>query len=116
MNENTTEYVAGLRAAADWIEAHAKVLEAEAEPKGSLGSIGIYCRDGADLAAFAQHLAPATKTGDDHFMQVERRFGPIRIYGFVSRDKVCRKVVKTEMREVEVIEWECDPVLAHLPD
>jgi hypothetical protein len=67
-----------------------------------------------------------TKDADDTYVTVTRKFGPLAVDVYTTRDLVCeRVVVGTETVEVpdpnapkvtverEVVEWKCTPVLAN---
>lgn len=109
---NATEFVHGLREAADWIEQHADhVDDTYTFPSHNLRLL-CYCTDSEEMAREVRILGSGQKEPDDNYFAVVRRFGPIAIQVYTSREKVCRKVTRTEMRAVEVTEWECDPILA----
>lgn len=87
---------------------------------------------GATLADCARRLAigaplgAVTKQHDDYgYVRVNRAFGTVAIEAWAGREQVCtRKVVGTETVEVpdpdaprvkverDVVEWECEPILA----
>jgi hypothetical protein len=143
--ENRSSFTAGLRAVADFLDEHPEVrlpyLGAYAEGS-DLPSLPIYLVTGAtardELAAITRAMGTATKAvkqfavGGDSF-QVWREFEGIVLCAGVDRGEVCTKVVTgTEDREVEevvtpavtrkvvkqveVVEWKCEPLLAPAPD
>jgi hypothetical protein len=76
-----------------------------------------------EMGKIARFFAPCNKRFSDHYFEVSKWFGTIKIEFAVSRDAVCeRKVVGTRTVEVpareaytrteDVVEWECKPLLA----
>ena len=111
------EYVYGLRELADWIEENEEFVESKHLLQDSLGSLLMCALTEEELAQQVQVLGRGQKSGDDRYFKVTRQFGPVQVYAFIQREKVCRKVTRTELREVEVTEWECeDSILDHLPE
>lgn len=125
------EYVAGLRAFADWVEENAEGLEWELDREDSLDFL-MPALNRADFARYARMLGRGEKRVDEVHFFLERRFGPVRAYAYVSRELVCeRKVVATReitklvpdpeqvalvpmvevTEKVEDVEWVCDPAI-----
>lgn len=115
------DFIRGLRELADWMEA-----TPEAKPP-IYHDVNVYL----DSKEEAQQLAKYGKGVDKRYVMnslyLQKRFGDIiRYTATIQRDKVCRKVVKGTQtkevldyanvprvtKEVEVVEWLCDPLLA----
>jgi hypothetical protein len=123
------EMAAGLRWLADFIETHGVEIPLEygiSDPKVNLN---VYCQNKEDMASLAKALASQGMVSKDFstdYAYVRKNFGPhVKVEGWSSRDRVCRaKVVGTKTQpirefidtgrteEVNIIEWECDPILA----
>lgn len=129
-----SEYSAGLRDFADWVDANAEFLEGESFVLDNPLRFAIYALTAEEFARTVRMVGKAVKVPDDKWMNVQRRFGPVVVEVFTDRDIVCRKVV-TATREVtreipdpeaptvtvtetvEDYEWACDePLLAALPE
>lgn len=90
-----------------------------------------YVDDRAELQAVARELGSAIKGFDDDSAWVSKKFGPVELRYYVSRNEVCERVV-TGTREVvkqvptafeaqtvveEIVEWRCDDsILAPEPE
>lgn len=120
------EYAASLREIADFIDAHDE-LEFDAPNYLRLGwCYGSDNEAQQQIAAFARAFGSCEKEYGDAFFKVSRKIGEIKVYAATSREKVCRKVVKgtrvvprqvieakiIEEHEEEIVEWECEPLLA----
>lgn len=141
MSTNRDGFTAGLRAIACFLDDHPDVplpyLGRGAEGS-SLPGMPIFLVDQstarAELAAVTRAMGTATKApvtyhnGDERF-QVWREFAGIVLYAQADRAEVCTRVVTgTEDREVEeevkpavtrkvtkkveIVRWECSPILA----
>lgn len=108
------EYSAGLRELADWVDTNAELLDEQQRLQPDSRMILFYATTPERLAEYVRLIGGGEKNGDDNYFTVTRRFGPITLQAYTSRENVCRKVTRTEMREVEVTEWECDDaILSH---
>ncbi len=115
MNGNA-EMAAGLRDLADWLDAHP-----DEEVSGNVRLLA-YRFDADEFRATVRALGRGAKESNDEWASVIRSFGPaVAIYAYTAREQVCRKVVvgtRVEpervipAREVEIVEWECQPILA----
>ena len=109
LTEEQREYVDGLRALADFLEAHPDLIEIHLPAT-------FHVFPGSDKAKFARlalQLGTSEKSVDSSWYNVERSFGPHKICVATSRSNVCEKiVVGSETVEIE----EADPeVVAALP-
>jgi len=93
-----TEYAAGLRQLADWIEAHPEQPRPDAE-------LSVYALNTKqEAAACLRALTPCKKEYRDELFQLSRMFGPLNLKFIFYRNAVCtRKVVGTKEVGVEVI-------------
>ena len=117
----------GLRELADWFDAHPEVSLPYAPDF-------IVCSPDtrAEAAAVLLALKPCNKDYSDTLLTLRRQFGPITVKFLFQRDAVCvRRVVGhkempeevVEARErqvlprrlVEIVEWDCEPILAPRP-
>ena len=110
------EYVAGLRALADWIEAN---------PEQPLSEtiLSVWCqRDTKEAAAAVMRaFGSCEKEYGDSCFYLKKAFGPITLRFVFLRAAVCtRRVVGTKHvpaqfypeREEEIVKWDCHPILA----
>lgn len=119
------EFIAGLRALADW-------LEERPELPAPIGGerVLVFTQDVETFREHLRHMGAVEKkySGDDYACAI-KRFGPINYEVFTDREKVCRRMqvgirtivqevpvedVETKTVEVEepVYEWDCSPFLA----
>lgn len=120
------EFVTGLRDAADFIEAHPD-LPVYGEDYGEV-TLTVPVASGEEMGRIARLLGRADKDYSGSTAKVERRIGPVVLGAFGSREQVCKaKVVGTKEVEreqivtpavteivtetVDVVEWECEPLL-----
>jgi hypothetical protein len=116
------EYTDGLRALADFLDAHPDVLE---DVSHSGFDCGAFFDNKTRLAAFAKAVGGQLDKGKyGGYLEVAKRFGPHKLTGNVAEDLVCERiVVGTETVEVpdpeapkvtierEIVEWKCPPIL-----
>ena len=114
------EFADGLRAIADWYEAHPEVAP-PAFPE--ILHASVESKDEAVTIAAA--LKPCAKRYSDTLMELERTFGPIRLRFLFWREAVCeRRVVGVKdvpertvpAHTEEIVEWDCHPLLKPDPD
>ncbi len=111
-------WVDGLRAMADFAEAHPEMLPEY--PMAASLFVGLPEGDPKEeMAKMARVLAPCEKevpdyeTGSFHLV---KRFGPHKYTVFTERENVCaRKVIGTEDVEVEVYSEEAQAIIDTLP-
>lgn len=124
--------IEGLRALADFLEAHPDL-----EAKAYVGTTHLVAHNAEDFASFAKRLAgpigTTTKYATDKHLTVSRAFGPVVIETFAARENVCERVQTGEVevqREVypddvvptietvtePVYEWVCPPSFLALAD
>ena len=89
MEEKKQTTAEGLRALADWYEAH---------PEIDTPNVFIHIWDRSSeaakkLAAVVKAMGTCEKSIDDYSLTVKRDFGPIMLAAIISRDAVCRKIV-----------------------
>ena len=104
---NGTEYARGLRAIADWYEAHPDM------PVPHTEDVGVYgVKETLEEAArIAEALKPCRKEWEKEFFKLVRDFGPLRLKFVFRRSAVC--TARRVERIVEVVEWDCpDSLLA----
>jgi len=129
-----SEYSAGLRDFADWVDANAEFLEEETFALSATVFFRLYAMNAEEFAKSVRAIGKGTKSADDKWMNVQRHFGGVTVEAFTDRDTVCRKVVTgtrevtrempdpaapvvTVTETVEDYEWVCDePLLAALPE
>lgn len=122
MNTERKEFCDGLRAVADWLEAHPDLALPQSD-------VSCYALDTKEEAAHTlKNLAPCEKIYTEGLFYISRRFGPVILRYAFNRDSVCTlKVVgKREVPEtviearpeqiipahtVDITEWECAPIL-----
>lgn len=116
-----TDLIAGLRAMADFYEAHPSF------PAPVMENMNAFCNTKGELADVARKFAPLKKTFKGNWFALTKNFGPlVSVDVNLEREKVCKQVVTKETVtrprmvedgeetvEVEKIEWECtEPLLA----
>jgi hypothetical protein len=129
-----TELVDELRAAADWLEAHAATVPTVYVSSISSTLLSLRCDNDWDLAQCTRWISqgstisePVAKSTDDWFAGAFRSFGHVQLWAYAHRDQVCVKVkTGTQLklvpdpdyppapqvqREVDVYEWQCSPLL-----
>lgn len=129
-----SEYSAGLRDFADWVDANAEFLEEESFAMDAALNFRIYALSAEEFALAVRAIGKGVKVPNDKWMKVQRQFGPVMVEAFIDRAMVCRKVVTgtrevtrempdpeapvvTVTETVEDYEWQCDePLLAALPE
>lgn len=116
--ERRAEYIAGLRAIADFLEGRPDV------PLPYDADLGRHYTDRAEFIAAVRAIGGEKRYSSD-FMEVARSFGPHEVRFQCLRETVCERVVvgtekvmvpdpdapKVE-KEREVVEWRCAPLLA----
>lgn len=136
MNDNSlaAQQAAGLRALADMIEQHPKLVETT---RYSFEQIDTFA-DSADtirefVRAGLKHGAEILKSGSDQWFTAKLMWGPVKLHINARRDEVCERVV-VDTREIveeipdpeavaklprvkqtrveEIVEWKCLPLLA----
>lgn len=110
-----TDYTNGLRAIADWYDAHPEI-----EPSGStLDHYGLDTKE--EAAMLVKAFGSCKKEYHDTIFTVVKRFGSIDLKFHFSRNQVCtRRVVGTKIeparmvaeRVVDIVEWDCESILA----
>ena len=122
------DVIQGLRDLADYLEAHDEIpkvgeftVNAPISQKQECGDdywqMSAEQKHGplsAKLARVAQLPGTWFKNGTDYHYTVRRQFGPITLEVYTDRESICRKV--TVMKEIEVTEWQCDPILEALEE
>lgn len=87
--DSAREQADGLRELADWIEAHPDIAERMAPPY-----LVIIADDADDMAHKARALGgKRSKHVGDEWVDVERKFGPVRVTVTARRENVCERVV-----------------------
>lgn len=114
----------GLRAAADWYEAHPEIPSPMYDGTFDLGNGMLDEKE--EAATLIRALGSCKKEYSDDYFVVEKAMGAVRLRFIFHRAKVCvRKVVGVETVPAkfveahtipastkEIVEWECEPVLA----
>ena len=115
-----TEYADGLRQVADWLEAHPDIDM----PSNEIGCFSMNTKEQAARVLMA--LKPCNKVYGDSLFSITRQFGPIILRYYFNRNQVCtprvvgtkvvparpeRLIEATPEHVVEVIEWDCEPIL-----
>ena len=126
MASKVDEFVAGLRAMADWYEQHPELDT----PTSALMVSSFASDETPELAAqVAQAMGTFKKNYSDSIFTLTKSFGGASLQFLFYRNAVCTKrVVKTETvtewvpdpaapkvevtREREIVEWDCPPLLA----
>jgi len=109
------EFIAGLREAADFLEAHPDLPHQESPIQ-----INVFVNTKEELATLAR-MGSWQKGGDDNYFYLMRDVGALRYDINIAREKICRRVVTgqevipaREEQIVEKVEWVCDePLFAH---
>ncbi len=109
---DASDFVAGLRALADWYEAHP-------EQRRPLGLLNVFVSTKSDLIEATRALGTVQKNAYGAWFSVSRSFGGgVTLEVNIARGQVCtRRVVGTTMvpaqpaSVVEIEEWDCDPLL-----
>lgn len=128
MTTTRMEHIEGLRAIADWFEAHPEV------PLPPADFSCYHMNSKQEAAVVLKALTPATKTYDDDMFGIERHFGPVRLRFVFYRREICKaKVVGKKLvpeqieperiipekvipeHEEDIIEWDCSARLLSLP-
>lgn len=121
-------YAAGLRAVADFVEENADFLD-NGGGTNLLGDelVRFYAPDAAAIAGFVRLFGKAEKEySDAGLFYLRTKIGGLPVEVFSNRGNVCRKIVKGTRvvpavtipeqhipeREEEIVEWECEPILA----
>ena len=100
------EAVEGLRSFADFLEHNPDFIV----DRETLFMVFAFRKSNEEFYEMAKRMGPVTKSGDDKYFNVERTFGPmVKLHLTISRERVCEKVVT--VKEVEVTEWKCLPIL-----
>jgi hypothetical protein len=107
MNDTRKEWVDGLHAVADYVEAHPGLPLPSAFGARFYLFAGHEADEGETPLAFltrcARELRRTDKDVDPNYFSLSRRFGPHAIVALAARDAVCeRVVVGTEPVEVQV--------------
>ena len=118
------EYANGLRAIADFVETH---------PELHLPNDELCCfsmDEKAQAAAVLLALKPCKKNYGETVFYITREFGPVTLKYYFNRNSVCtprvvgKKIVPAEPmkiidarpeHEVDIIEWDCEPILTAAP-
>jgi len=115
------DFINSLRELADWLE------QTPTAPVPYYNSIGVHLSTKEDAIELAKNANGIEKSYTEDHLSLVKKFGHIiRYRAIVNRNKVCTvKSKRTELREVddysqvpkvtkeiEVIEWDCDPLLA----
>lgn len=108
------QYADGLRAIADWYEAHQDIPL----PSGGIEVYSVHTKE--EAANVIRSLGRCEKKYDSTFFYVIGEFGPISLKFSWYRSEVCeRRVVGKKLvpahytpeREEEIVEWDCHPIL-----
>jgi hypothetical protein len=121
------DYIAGLRELADFYESHPDV---NLPYEGNLCSFGIYGLNKEQIVATVKAFGKCRKDYEETAVNIYKEFHGIKLNIYTARENVCRRVVvatnvepeKTipgkwvpevviPAKEVEVVEWRCDPIL-----
>jgi len=109
-----TEYAAGLRELADWIEAHPE----RPRPSGTLTVYSLNSRE--EAAACLQALGTCKKEYTEDNFYLSREFGPIKLTFMFYRSAICsRRVVGQKQVGTQVIPASITPetiIPAHTED
>jgi len=111
------DYVAGLRAMADFYEKHPDL------PKPFDDGVAVvYVASKAGMVEVARQAGKVEKKYSDHYFELTKQLGAIQLSFFTLREAVCRAIIKGKKtvpsyyvpeHEVDDIEWVCDePLLA----
>lgn len=130
MSAPAVEVAAGLRALADFIEAHPELPR----PAYLADQPHVWCPRGDEVQTLIRTAAaagvPVTKHHSESQRNVGLRFGPFEAMALINKSEVCERVVvgtrtvqvpdpayippETPMVDhtVEITEWRCRPLLA----
>lgn len=131
MTATASQYAAGLRDLADWLEANEDVIGSDLYE----GELTAFPEDEKDtVRAWAKAMAPCEKQYPEMspLFRLVKDFGPVKLRAVFDREAVCTRVVTTETvtktipdpaftpdvpmievtEAVQHVEWICDPVLA----
>lgn len=95
MEETKQTTAEGLRALADWYEAHPEIDAPHM-------SLYFWERGGEaakKLAAVAKAMGTCEKSFSDYSLTIKRQFGPVWLTASVDRDAVCKKIVTYDCPE-----------------
>ena len=118
-NRTNAEYAAGLRAIADWYEAHPEVPQ----PHDCLKVFTGHTKEDANVIARA--LGKSEKRYSSGLLYLGRDFGGERLEFCFDQSRVCEaRVVRVEQvperiipaHTREVVEWDCAPILEQHED
>jgi hypothetical protein len=115
------QYADSLRGIADWYEAHPEIPLPSDE---TMTNYSVCTKGHAE--ALVRGLGGCEKSYDEESFSITKKVGILKLRFYFSRSEVCRRVVvgkTTEpervvparvipAREVDVVEWECMPVLS----
>ena len=96
--QNVMTIAEGLRKLADWYDDHPEVgmplvrieiKNSYIAPQTAIEQLGI----------LAKAFGKCEKRFNDWSYNVERRFGPVKVYGSLTRDAVCKRIVTWECPE-----------------
>lgn len=110
------EYAQGLRQIAAWYEGHPDA------PRPAL-KLEVFALAGSpeNIASVIRALGGVKKEYNESFIWLTRDFGGVELKFYVARSAVCTKRVVSVQhipeqvvpaRDVEVIEWDCKPILS----
>ena len=115
---NGQEYARGLRAIANWYEAHPDMPI----PQEKI-SVTRVKETKEEATRIIEALKPCQKEWDSDFFRLTRDFDGLRFEVIFMRSAVCtrrvighRVVPAQEERIVEVVEWDCEPALLAKPE
>ena len=132
LDEDQREWIDGLRAIADWYEAHPEYSSGDKFDAAVWFWDWTYDDPKEELLLFRRALGGTVQKGaGSTYFEVAKSFGPHKISGNTTRETVCEKVVKIVEEEVtepdpemvkavpvithtverEVVEWVCPPSL-----
>lgn len=105
-----------IRRVADFLEAHPELEGSMYMPVFDVWLDGDDAKD--QLRQWAKAFGSARKIVSDYSFGLGKKFGDVEVKVYSHREAVCeKKVVGTRViaaspeREVEVVEWECEPIL-----
>lgn len=137
--DDRAAYIDGLRQLADVLEAHPEISLPVSSGTTRFGAMSFPCGSGPDAAqamaaarrAFGSASWTKNVTNSDHgnWLNLAGQLAGLHVELYAARDAVCtRRVVGTEEREVdvqvtpavtekrtetvEIVEWDCEPILA----
>lgn len=106
--------IQGMIDLAHWYEAH---------PEVPLPDLTVNNYVVSDFEATARALGSFEKVYSDDLFTIKKMFGPIKAQFFFMREQVCTKrvvgkrsvpaqTIEIPARDEEIVEWDCEPVLA----